>query len=104
MIIGFHIINSSYAFYGLNRFVRFVSTPEVLERFVTVEREIEQIENSIQENESNAAVGTTEADGMFRPKPLLFCWVSMFWNYFVIASTQVSHDQVDVSPLVLQIF
>ncbi|KAE8707891.1 COP1-interacting protein 7, putative isoform 1 [Hibiscus syriacus] len=32
----------------LQRFVRFVSTPEVLERFVTVEREIEQIENSIQ--------------------------------------------------------
>ncbi|XVE80187.1 hypothetical protein DITRI_Ditri14bG0119600 [Diplodiscus trichospermus] len=46
----------------LQRFVRFVSTPEVLERFVTVEREIEQIENSIQLNEANAA-GATEADG-----------------------------------------
>ncbi|XVF70353.1 hypothetical protein PTKIN_Ptkin11bG0155200 [Pterospermum kingtungense] len=47
----------------LQRFVRFVSTPEVLERFVTVEREIEQIENSIQSNEANAAAGATEADG-----------------------------------------
>ncbi|XWS27977.1 hypothetical protein CRYUN_Cryun25bG0026600 [Craigia yunnanensis] len=46
----------------LQRFVRFVSTPEVLERFVTVEREIEQIENSIQSNEANVA-GATEADG-----------------------------------------
>ncbi|XP_022717047.1 COP1-interacting protein 7-like [Durio zibethinus] len=46
----------------LQRFVRFVSTPEVLERFVTLEREIEQIENSIQSNEANAA-GATEADG-----------------------------------------
>ncbi|XVF04157.1 hypothetical protein REPUB_Repub05bG0057900 [Reevesia pubescens] len=46
----------------LQRFVRFVSTPEVLERFVTVEREIEQIVNSIQSNEANAA-GATEADG-----------------------------------------
>ncbi|XP_022753238.1 COP1-interacting protein 7-like [Durio zibethinus] len=46
----------------LHRFVRFVSTPEVLERFVTVEREIEQIENSIQSNEANAT-GATEADG-----------------------------------------
>lgn len=49
-----------------NRFVRFVSTPEVLERFVTVEREIEQIDNSIHSNEANAA-GATEADGMFGP-------------------------------------
>ncbi|XVF78176.1 hypothetical protein PTKIN_Ptkin14bG0108700 [Pterospermum kingtungense] len=40
----------------LQRFVKFVSTPEVLERFVTVEREIEQIENSIQS-------GATDADG-----------------------------------------
>ncbi|EOY12861.1 COP1-interacting protein 7, putative isoform 2 [Theobroma cacao] len=46
----------------LQRFVRFVSTPEVLERFVTVEREIEQIDNSIHSNEANAA-GATEADG-----------------------------------------
>ncbi|KAG4213599.1 hypothetical protein ERO13_A01G066300v2 [Gossypium hirsutum] len=49
----------------LLRFVRFVSTPEVLERFVTVEREIEQIENSIQSYEANAA-GTTDPDGNFQ--------------------------------------
>ncbi|PPS18329.1 hypothetical protein GOBAR_AA02249 [Gossypium barbadense] len=35
-------------------------TPEVLERFVTVEREIEQIENSIQSNEAANAAGATE--------------------------------------------
>ncbi|KAL6544381.1 COP1-interacting protein 7 [Orobanche minor] len=35
----------------LERFVRFVSTPEVLERFVTIEREINQIESSIESNE-----------------------------------------------------
>ncbi|GKV15901.1 hypothetical protein SLEP1_g26637 [Rubroshorea leprosula] len=45
---------------ALQRFVRFVSTPEVLERFVTVEKEIEQIESSIQSNEAAVA---TEADG-----------------------------------------
>ncbi|KAK5772571.1 hypothetical protein PVK06_048861 [Gossypium arboreum] len=44
----------------LQRFVRFVSTPEVLERFVTVEREIEQIENSIQSNEAANAASATE--------------------------------------------
>ncbi|KAM7498735.1 hypothetical protein LguiA_023149 [Lonicera macranthoides] len=32
----------------LERFVRFVSTPEVLERFVTIETEIAQIESSVQ--------------------------------------------------------
>lgn len=32
---------------GCFRFVRFVSTPEVLERFETIEREISQLENSI---------------------------------------------------------
>ncbi|CAN1789538.1 COP1-interacting protein 7 [Linum perenne] len=31
----------------LQRFVRFVSTPEVLERFVTIETELEQIETSV---------------------------------------------------------
>ncbi|KAL7103592.1 hypothetical protein ACP275_08G189100 [Erythranthe tilingii] len=35
----------------LERFVRFVSTPEVLERFVTIEREIDQIETSIESND-----------------------------------------------------
>ena len=50
--------------------MRFVSTPEVLERFVRVEREIEQIENSIQSNEANAAMAT-EADGMLGPNSLM---------------------------------
>ena len=31
--------------------MRFVSSPEVLERFVTIETEIEQIESSVQSNE-----------------------------------------------------
>lgn len=44
----------------MQRFVRFVSTPEILERFVTVEKEIVQIENSIQSNETAAA---TEGEG-----------------------------------------
>ncbi|XP_022981312.1 COP1-interacting protein 7-like isoform X1 [Cucurbita maxima] len=41
----------------LQRFVRFVSTPEVLERFVTIEKEIVQIENSMSADaEENATV------------------------------------------------
>ncbi|KAF5207190.1 Cop1-interacting protein, partial [Thalictrum thalictroides] len=35
----------------LERFVRFVKTPEVIERFVTIEKEITQIEGSVQSNE-----------------------------------------------------
>ncbi|CAA0842980.1 COP1-interacting protein 7 [Striga hermonthica] len=35
----------------LERFVRFVSTPEVLERFVSIEREIIQIESSFESND-----------------------------------------------------
>ncbi|XVF25848.1 hypothetical protein REPUB_Repub13aG0249300 [Reevesia pubescens] len=38
------------------RFVCFVSTPAVLERFVTIEREILQIERSVQANELNTNV------------------------------------------------
>ncbi|CAN4102869.1 unnamed protein product [Withania somnifera] len=41
---------------SLQRFVRFVSTPEILERFVTIEREIMQIE-------SEQANGTINAEG-----------------------------------------
>ncbi|XP_052207677.1 COP1-interacting protein 7 isoform X2 [Diospyros lotus] len=44
----------------LQRFVRFVSTPEVLERFVTIEREIAQIECSVQSNERISATTGTE--------------------------------------------
>lgn len=36
--------------------MRFVSTPEVLERFVTIEKEIVQIENSM----------STDAEGLLR--------------------------------------
>ncbi|KAG8364969.1 hypothetical protein BUALT_Bualt18G0053800 [Buddleja alternifolia] len=46
----------------LERFVRFVSTPEVLERFVTIEREIDQIESSIESNEQ--ANGTVDVQGI----------------------------------------
>ncbi|XP_039051284.1 COP1-interacting protein 7-like isoform X2 [Hibiscus syriacus] len=45
------------------RFVRFVSTPAVLERFVTIETEILQIERSIQANELANANGKQEEDG-----------------------------------------
>ncbi|PKI37610.1 hypothetical protein CRG98_041903 [Punica granatum] len=50
----------------LERFVRFVSTPEVLERFVTLEREIAQIEKSIQSNElpNNDAAADPEGKSM----------------------------------------
>ncbi|XP_022715919.1 COP1-interacting protein 7 isoform X2 [Durio zibethinus] len=45
------------------RFVCFVSTPAVLERFVAIEREILQIERSVQANELNAnADGRQEED------------------------------------------
>lgn len=39
----------------LQRFVRFVSTPEILERFVTIEREIAQLDNSIKTYEAQNA-------------------------------------------------
>ncbi|KAJ7981700.1 COP1-interacting protein [Quillaja saponaria] len=47
----------------LQRFVRFVSSPEVLERFVTIEKEIRQIENSIQSSELSNSNGVIEAEG-----------------------------------------
>ncbi|XP_050203896.1 COP1-interacting protein 7 [Mercurialis annua] len=42
------------------RFVRFVSTPAVLERFVNLEKEILQIESSTQANESSKTKGEAE--------------------------------------------
>ncbi|XP_028791924.1 COP1-interacting protein 7-like, partial [Neltuma alba] len=45
----------------LQRFVRFVSSPEVLERLVTIEKEIAQIESSIQSSE-NSSVGAEAED------------------------------------------
>ncbi|WMV16074.1 hypothetical protein MTR67_009459 [Solanum verrucosum] len=47
------------------RFVRFVSTPEILERFMRLEREISQIESSIQSNEcsnGNSEEGSSPAN------------------------------------------
>ena len=51
--------------------MRFVTTPEVLERSVTLEKEIEQIEDSIQ---SNAAAISGEAEGniMFGHRHMLY--------------------------------
>lgn len=49
--------------YVRGRFVRFVSTPEILERFMRLEREILQIESSIQSNECSN--GNSE-EGMFK--------------------------------------
>ncbi|GAB2239087.1 hypothetical protein Droror1_Dr00025000 [Drosera rotundifolia] len=43
--------------------IRFVGTPEVLERFVTIEREIEQIDGSILSYEASNANGAADADG-----------------------------------------
>ncbi|KAF2285996.1 hypothetical protein GH714_009562 [Hevea brasiliensis] len=42
----------------LQRFVRFVGTPEILERFVTIETELEQIETSVQSNENADVEGS----------------------------------------------
>uniref|UniRef100_A0A1J3IVX0 COP1-interacting protein 7 n=1 Tax=Noccaea caerulescens TaxID=107243 RepID=A0A1J3IVX0_NOCCA len=48
-----------------DRFVRFVNTPAIIERFATLEKEILQIENSIQANEiaANAALAEQIQDG-----------------------------------------
>ncbi|RDX85360.1 COP1-interacting protein 7, partial [Mucuna pruriens] len=46
----------------LQRFVRFISTPEVLERFVTIEKEIVQIEGSIQSSERSNLVAEAEGN------------------------------------------
>ncbi|KAI4333701.1 hypothetical protein L6164_018475 [Bauhinia variegata] len=45
----------------IQRFVRFVNTPEVLERFETIEKEIAQIESSIQSSENRSLA--TESEG-----------------------------------------
>ncbi|KAK7401843.1 hypothetical protein VNO78_13653 [Psophocarpus tetragonolobus] len=49
----------------LQRFVRFVSTPEVLERFVTIEKEIVQIEGSIQSSERSNLLAEAEGSISF---------------------------------------
>lgn len=50
------------------RFVKFVSTPEVLERFVTLETEIQQIEKSIQSNDVQNNDVATDPDGNSVPE------------------------------------
>lgn len=56
--------------------MKFVTTPEALERFVTIEREILQIENSIQSNE------LTEAEGAFWRCLLILYLFLIFFNSF----------------------
>ncbi|KAF6163156.1 hypothetical protein GIB67_025020 [Kingdonia uniflora] len=60
----------------LERFVRFVSTPEVLERFVTIEMEILQIESSFQSSEvSGKAIeegAATAVDGNAKKSIVLY--------------------------------
>lgn len=52
---------------NFNRFVRFVNTPAIIERFATLEKEILQIENSIEANEiANAADTEHLQDGIIR--------------------------------------
>ena len=69
------------------RFVRFVSSPEVLERVVTIEREIEQIEDSVNSYDaSNAA----ETDGNLGDRYCLtvffnFCYLITVFNHTVLA-------------------
>ncbi|KAF3788246.1 hypothetical protein EJ110_NYTH21403 [Nymphaea thermarum] len=46
----------------VERFVRFVKTPEILERVVTIEREISQIEDSIRCNELSVSKSESDAD------------------------------------------
>lgn len=57
------LIHSTFFFFWCCRVVRFISTPEILERFVRIEREIVQIEGSIRSNElstTDAAVNSGE--------------------------------------------
>lgn len=56
--------------------MKFVTTPEALERFVTIEREILQIENSIQSNE------LTEAEGAFWKCLIILYLFLIFFNSF----------------------
>ena len=49
------------------RFVRFVSTPAILERFASLENEILQIESSFQANALSMSIATPD-EGMVRIK------------------------------------
>ncbi|XP_019154179.1 PREDICTED: uncharacterized protein LOC109150649 isoform X2 [Ipomoea nil] len=58
-----HTSNSSWFTKAtLERFVKFVSSPEVLERFVSIEREIAQIESSVQPNEQPSVASEAEVE------------------------------------------
>lgn len=57
--------------------MKFVNTPEILERFVTIEREIAQIENSIQSNEQTN--GATDAQGTGNKPYIAICPVKLFY-------------------------
>ncbi|KAK9056321.1 hypothetical protein SSX86_027411 [Deinandra increscens subsp. villosa] len=52
--------------YTFQRLVRFINSPEVLERFIRLEREISQIENSVHNNDSEehaGEAGSLSSDG-----------------------------------------
>lgn len=55
-------------FFFFDRFVRFVSTPAVLERFVSLEKEIQQIESQFQANALSMSVTIPEEGIWFRVK------------------------------------
>lgn len=64
-----YLISNLSIFCG--RFVRFVSTPEVLERFARLEKEILQIESSVQPNESANSIVVGQAEEGIQD--ILFC-------------------------------
>lgn len=51
--ICYEPVQENYMFAALNRFVRFVSTPEILERVYTIETEILQLGEAIAFQNSN---------------------------------------------------
>ena len=62
--------------------MRFVSSPEILERFVTIETELEQIESSVQSNELLNA----DAEGMLGTMFFVRCngtWLKLNLNNLV---------------------
>lgn len=62
-VFGSYYLWSWFSFF--DRFVRFVSTPAVLERFVSLEKEIQQIESQFQANALSMSV-TTPEEGMVK--------------------------------------
>lgn len=62
--------------------MRFVSTPEVLERFVSVEKEIVQIENEL---------SATEEDGMAAALSHLLNYWCLHRLHFFISNSRCEH-------------